>query len=141
MRESLLVASDVDLGGASVVHCRREPHHVYIGRYSKWGNPFRIGSDGTREEVIRRYERYLAQQPQLLADLPELRGKTLGCWCAPQACHGDVLLRLANAMTSPSAGLRIACGDAPVASQSEDLAPHLSPRPVDRPPLQASGRR
>jgi hypothetical protein len=47
--------------------------------------------------VIERHERWLLTQPALLAALPELAGRTLGCWCAPRACHGDVLARLANA--------------------------------------------
>jgi hypothetical protein len=80
-----------------VVHCKRSRHDVYIGRPSKWGNPFQVGRDGTREQVIERYERWLLTQPELLAALPELAGRTLGCWCAPRACHGDVLARLANA--------------------------------------------
>lgn len=80
-----------------VVHCKREPYDVYIGRPSKWGNPFEIGRDGTREEVIDKYREWIATQPQLLAELLMLRGKTLACWCAPKACHGDVLAELANA--------------------------------------------
>lgn len=79
-----------------VVHCKRAKHDVYIGRPSKWGNPFAIGKDGTREEVIEKYRGWLQTQPALLAALPELKGKTLGCWCSPQACHGDVLAELAN---------------------------------------------
>jgi hypothetical protein len=63
---------------------------------SKWANKFKIGRDGTREEVIAQYERWLRAQPDLMAALPELRGKDLACWCAPLPCHGDVLLRLAN---------------------------------------------
>lgn len=72
------------------------PADVYIGRGrgSKWGNPFVIGQDGDRAEVIRKYEAWLQQQPALLAALPELRGKTLVCFCKPQACHGDVLAKL-----------------------------------------------
>ena len=70
---------------------------VYIGRGSKWGNPFRIGPDGDRAAVIAKHERWLAQQPQLLRSLDELRGRDLVCFCAPLACHGDLLLRLANA--------------------------------------------
>jgi hypothetical protein len=70
---------------------------VYIGRGSKWGNPFRIGLDGDRAAVIAKYERWLAQQPHLLRSLDELRGRDLVCFCAPCACHGDLLLRLANA--------------------------------------------
>ncbi len=80
-----------------VVHCKRSRHDVYVGRPSKWGNPFQVGRDGTREQVIERYERWLLTQPELLAALPELAGRTLGCWCAPRECHGDVLARLANA--------------------------------------------
>ena len=80
----------------SVVHCKREKYDVYIGRPSKWGNPFAIGVHGNRTEVIRRYREWIKTQPHLIAALPELKGKTLGCWCAPQACHGDILHELAN---------------------------------------------
>ena len=79
-----------------VVHCKREPYDVYIGRGrgSVWGNPYVIGKDGDRETVIRKYREYLHSSPSLMAKLPELKGKTLGCWCAPKACHGDVLVEL-----------------------------------------------
>ena len=70
---------------------------VYIGRGSKWGNPFRIGRDGDRAAVIAKYERWLADQHHLLRALDELRGRDLVCFCAPRACHGDLLLQLANA--------------------------------------------
>jgi hypothetical protein len=79
----------------TVVHCKRAEYDVYIGRPSRWGNPFQIGRDGTRDEVIARYERWVLEQPELLAALGELEGKTLGCWCAPKRCHGDVLALLA----------------------------------------------
>jgi len=79
-----------------VVHCKRSAYDVYIGRPGKWGNPFAIGRDGTREDVISKYREHVLTQPELMAALPELRGKTLGCWCAPHACHGDVLSELAN---------------------------------------------
>ena len=69
---------------------------VYIGRPSKWGNRWKHGRDGTRAEVIARYERALLANPVLMADLEELRGKDLVCWCSPLPCHGDVLVRLAN---------------------------------------------
>jgi Domain of unknown function (DUF4326) len=89
---------------------------VYIGdtvswppyrlRKSKWANRFKINRrgdprDGNRAEVIALYAVWLLQQPKLIAALPELRGRDLVCWCAPEACHGDVLLTLANA---PEAG-------------------------------------
>ncbi len=80
-----------------VVHCKRSPYDVYVGRPSKWGNPFAIGKDGIRQEVIAKYEAWLDSQPDLLDALPELRGKVLGCWCYPMPCHADVLVRRANA--------------------------------------------
>jgi uncharacterized protein DUF4326 len=87
-----------------VVHCKRESYDVYIGRPSPWGNPFSHLSGtqarwhvASREEAIQAYAEWIKAQPELLAALPELRGKTLGCWCAPKACHGDVLLAMAEA--------------------------------------------
>ena len=73
-------------------------HEVaFIGRPSKWGNPFVIGRDGTREEVVSKYEQWLMRQPELVAAAKtELAGKDLYCFCAPLPCHGDVLLRIAN---------------------------------------------
>jgi hypothetical protein len=90
-----------------VVHLRKEPYDVYIGRAvgrarlktSIWGNSFRIGRDGTREEVIAKYRDYILSRPDLMARLPELKGKTLGCWCKPLPCHGDVLAELAEMPT------------------------------------------
>jgi hypothetical protein len=69
------------------------PGAVYIGRGSKWGNPFRIPKDGNRDMVIVKYEQWLATQA---LPLEELRGRDLVCFCAPLACHGNILLRLAN---------------------------------------------
>lgn len=89
--------------GPRVVHCKRERFEVYVGRGrgSIWGNPFREGRDGSREQVIAKYEQWLRTQPELMARLPQLRGKVLGCWCAPKPCHADVLLRLANEPQDP----------------------------------------
>ena len=77
-----------------VVHCNKEPYDIYIGRPSRWGNPFSIGPDGTRKEVIDKYRQFILTHPQLMEDLHELRGKTLGCFCKPLPCHGDVLVEL-----------------------------------------------
>jgi hypothetical protein len=64
-----------------------------VDRATPWGNPFVLGRDGDRAAVIAAYrDRYLPSRPDLLARLGELRGKALGCWCAPLACHGDVLV-------------------------------------------------
>ena len=79
--------------------------YVYIGRWnwhiqisSKWGNPFAIGRNGTREEVIAKYKEYIINKPELLKLIPiELKNKILGCWCAPLLCHGNVLAKIADA--------------------------------------------
>jgi hypothetical protein len=68
-----------------------------IGRTTKWGNPFEIGKDGTREEVCERFAReYLPNQPALLGAVAELKGKVIECACYPERCHGDTLKELAD---------------------------------------------
>jgi hypothetical protein len=72
---------------------------VSVTRPGCWGNPFRIGQDGDRAKVLALFETYardrLAKEPGWLEPL---RGKDLACWCAEgDACHADMLLRLANA--------------------------------------------
>lgn len=68
---------------------------IYVGRPTKFGNPYLIGRDGSRAEVIQKYTDIAID---LLAgnELEELRGKDLVCWCAPLPCHADILLKLAN---------------------------------------------
>ena len=61
----------------------RLPGSLYIGRPTKWGNPFVIGQDGTRAEVIAKHRAWICDQPELIAMLPELRGRSLVCFCAP----------------------------------------------------------
>ena len=70
---------------------------IYIGRPSKWGNPFEIGKDGTRDEVIELFIKDRVPTLHTMYDIKrELKGKDLICWCAPLACHGDYLLKVAN---------------------------------------------
>lgn len=85
-----------------IVHCKREPYDVYIGRPELFGNPFVIGQDGTREEVIQKYREWVVDQKKVMNALPDLLGKVLGCWCSPNPCHGDVLLDLAYGVESCS---------------------------------------
>ena len=68
--------------------------YIPIHRGTRWGNPFKIGKDGDREEVIIKYEKYIRNRPDLLADLPKLVGERLGCYCKPRKCHGDILVKL-----------------------------------------------
>lgn len=90
----------------------QDPNNVYIGRrgivfvqkerYPKrnsiWANPYRVGRDGGRVEVLNKYQKYLRSKLEASSSLREqllsLKGKNLGCWCHPQPCHGDILLKL-----------------------------------------------
>jgi hypothetical protein len=62
----------------TVVNLRTNKYDVYIGRGSKWGNPFRIGPDGSRADVIRKCRKHIEKSPELLEALHELKGKRLG---------------------------------------------------------------
>lgn len=81
-----------------VVNKFKEPYDVYIGRGSPWGNPFPINDaiGDTREVVIEKFRNHLFNSLKLgdvtVHDLLELDGKTLGCFCKPKACHGDVIV-------------------------------------------------
>ena len=98
------VGSIPTVGTRWVVHCKKEPFDVYIGRPSAFGNPFseKAGTQAevkveNREEAIACFREWVSQQPELVARIKrELRGKVLGCWCHPKACHGDVLAEIAN---------------------------------------------
>lgn len=91
-------------GATVVVNMRNDGHpnlvewatdaglFIRIDRRSEWGNPFETPADGDRDTVIYNYQHYyLPHKPSLLNRFMELRGKALGCWCAPAHCHGDVL--------------------------------------------------
>jgi len=79
-----------------IVHCKKEKYNVYIGRPSIFGNPFSIDKDGTREEVIEKYRIYfnrkLKEDNNFWRRVWECKGKILGCWCKPLACHGDIIV-------------------------------------------------
>lgn len=88
-----------------VVHVKKDKYDIYIGRGSKWGNLYSHKEGtlakfvvSTREEAIEKYREWITKGDgkHLLKHLGELRGKTLGCWCKPLACHGDVLVELVN---------------------------------------------
>jgi hypothetical protein len=80
----------------TVVNLRKEKFDVFIGRPSKWGNPFVIGVDGNREQVIELYRQYAAVSSVIQNSLWEIKGKRLGCYCKPKACHGDILAEMAD---------------------------------------------
>jgi len=71
-------------------------YDVYIGRPGMWGNPFKMKSESDRKDVIDKYREWIVKQPKLMKNLHKLKGKRLACWCAPLACHGNVLAELAD---------------------------------------------
>lgn len=77
----------------TVVNIRKSGHDIYIGRGSKWGNPFYMPNESHRAYVIDLYEDY-ARDTFTREDLLPLVGKRLGCFCKPKICHGDVLVKL-----------------------------------------------
>lgn len=99
---------------SNVVHCKKAKYHIYIGRPSPWGNPYVIGEHGARNKVIELYEEWLWQPKRFKLRNKirnQLRGKILGCWCAPQSCHGTIL---------------VACSLTPMEVEADD-ARHLGP--------------
>lgn len=87
----------------NVVNLKNSPYDVFIGRPSKWGNPFshREGTQAefkvtSREEAINKYREWIKTQPELIESLHELKGKTLGCYCKPKKCHGDIIASMVN---------------------------------------------
>jgi hypothetical protein len=94
------------MGKTRVVHVKKERYDIYIGRPSIFGNPFKIGQDGNREEVIEKYRQWISgsafqdiepiRRKSIVNCIRFLKGRILGCWCKPRACHGDVLAEMAE---------------------------------------------
>ena len=82
----------------TVVNIRHDDYDVYCARGGLWGNPFTIPKDGDRGAVIVKYREWIKTQPGLLAMVPILKGKRLGCFCHPKPCHCDILAELADAL-------------------------------------------
>ncbi len=101
LKQKGIVSRVIDTTITHVVNVdKNEDYDVYIGRGSDWGNPYAIGIDGDRDEVIRKYQYdfdrgYLKSSKEKLLTL---RGKTLGCHCKPAACHGDILANYLNSL-------------------------------------------
>jgi len=101
--------------GTRVVHCKKSDYDIYIGRgrcpktgtVNQFGNPFKIGRDGSRGVVCIKFKAWMvtgnnfgcqeatdAKRSWILAHLEELRDKVIACWCAPEDCHGNVYAEL-----------------------------------------------
>ena len=79
-----------------LVNIKKARCEVYIGRGTPFGNPYVIGENGTREDVIRLFRAYfyerLKREPEWKAKVEKLKGKVLGCHCLPQDCHGRIYI-------------------------------------------------
>lgn len=83
---------------------RFQSYDVYVGRPSKYGNPFSHKKGtlakykvDTREEAIDRFREWFLSNAELVESAKrELKGKTLGCWCYPAKCHAEILAEVAN---------------------------------------------
>ena len=103
-RNMPVAAAAAEKRQATIVANKRDieplPGDVYIGRPSRWGNPFKVAAEDERSEAIERYRDRLAedleQNRTTAADLCTLAGRRLVCWCAPKPCHGDVLASAAD---------------------------------------------
>jgi len=78
----------------------KEQYDVYIGRPSVFGNPFQIGKDGDRQQVVEKYKNYFYNKIHMdeifKNQVLTLKGKRLGCFCKPHACHGDIICEYLN---------------------------------------------
>lgn len=93
--ETIVVNQKTDL--ATIRHAEANGLFIRADRFSDWGNPFEMDKDGTRDEVCNYFaEHYLPFKRSLLNQLHKLKGKALGCWCAPLRCHCDTLKQLAD---------------------------------------------
>ena len=82
-----------------VVNCHHDPYDVWVGRPSIWGNPYHEGRDGDRTTVIAKYQAWFLahlRDPRFHLATVQLRGKVLGCACAPKPCHAMVIAAWLN---------------------------------------------
>ena len=104
----------------------QHPDHVYIGRGTEWGNPFKVTDTNNREQAVHQYENYIKSEKKLSQRIGELKGKILGCWCSPLLCHGVILHQLAGNVPATAATMSKAHNT----SVQSDGKPPLSPKPT-----------
>lgn len=91
------VVANINTDAALISWAEAKGIYIYVGRGSKWGNPYQIPQDGDRDRVCWCYEQhYIKFKPSIIDNIESLEGKVLGCYCSPQRCHGDELAKRAN---------------------------------------------
>lgn len=127
------------LSPPQVVNVRNEPHEIYIGLGSPWGNPY--ANTMPRGAAIKAYEKRLRrfmEDPGWRVELKALAGKTLGCHCFPQPCHGDVIVRIFLEMYGPEGTMVV--GDHALGKTAGGMGPESQfHRPVYRPQVRGVG--
>ena len=107
----MILKTTLKVVSCKIVHCKKEKYDIYIGRPSKWGNPYSHKNNtivkykvSSRKEAIEAYKIWITEGDgmYLLNDLFELKNKTLGCWCKPSSCHGDILKELIDNLNTKS---------------------------------------
>lgn len=97
LKEWINDENNIYIGRAGVVFIEKQR---YPKESSIFCNPYKIGKDGNRENVIKMYKNYILSKidnsEEFKNKLLQLKGKNLGCWCYPEACHGDILLDIIN---------------------------------------------
>ena len=106
-------------GATTVVNVHTDEYDLLIDRTTRWGNPFHAGPDGSLAQVLERYRRHVLSSKDLLSALEELRGRRLGCHCAPQPCHGHVLVELLGPDLCSQCGGPLPCD--PVGCANEEV--------------------
>lgn len=91
------VVANINTDHALISWAEEQGKYVYVGRGSKWGNPYQIPGDGDRDRVCWCYAKhYITFKPSIIGDIESLQGMVLGCYCSPQRCHADELAERAN---------------------------------------------
>ena len=132
----------VNLNGVNNIHSwLKDERNIYVGRANrftsdaKWGNPFIIGRDGDRKQVVELYEQYILGNDKLLDSINELKGKVLGCWCDPDQCHAEILHKLAGNRPiytqSPKELVSMDMAHNHFTRKSSDKPPPMSPKPTN----------
>jgi len=96
LKDWTLNENNVYIGRGGIVFIKNgDKKERFPKRDSIWANPFKVGDD--RKTCLEKYEEYIREKlknPEMVDELKKLKGKQLGCWCKPQSCHGDILLKL-----------------------------------------------
>ena len=107
---------------------------VFVDRRGPFGNPFKIGRDGDRDEVCDKFEKWIGDQSEILGRVDKLRGKVLVCYCYPERCHGMTLAKLANGepITAKTSTTSTTSASGSLLDEPADISAEIGSRPWAR---------